>query len=761
MACASNSTDTNQRCFTWTGPFGGGKSSLAVALGERAASRTRLCEPRRDKPCAWTAKPAFDKAFPVRKGWLIVPAVGRRGSVVATLYAALRRAQGKSGRRPQQANRATAHRRALPRGQDRPHDGVLVIIDEMGKFLEASALGSGDDVYFFQAAGRSRRPRRRPPGGRGRAASILRPVFGAAWASTPATTGPKSKAATSTCPSSPRATKWSSSSAARSRPSAARHGCAKRPRPSRRRSGRAGPPWAEVRRSLGRLAGRCIRPWPRCLARYPSGSSARTSAAPSASLSSVEPHGFRSYLKSTPIKSDATWYRPSNYWDYLRSNLEPAILASPDGHRWSQAVEAVERAEAKTGDPFLVALIKNIAVIDLFRNGSGLAADSAVVGAIFYTRPAAEIEKAPRKLSSIARGRSSRSTSALGRCSRAATSTSTPPSPKALAASPGVDYAHLAQLMGLHPVVAKRHYHETGTMRWMSLSLCRHRRGREMAEKYVPSKGEFGMFVLALPGRAWAPRRRCAGRRSAPGAPLACDWSAFRETTPASQGSPPNWWPSKPSRIATNSGDAVARREVYARLASREPTWKSSSKPPCAAAQWFDGSDEPVDAGSSLTPVASELADELYSSAALGVERVGQSRQRVEQQRQSPARPAASDARRMRRRRPGHRRLPRRARPLRDLAAHDRTPPAGRRRALALLAARRRGRGRISPTCGKRLGSCSSTHRRGSRPPTILELWSSPPFGMKAGIQPVVLAAFLLAHKPMLRSTRTGCSSRA
>ena len=25
-------TGTNQRCFTWTGPFGGGKSSLAVAL---------------------------------------------------------------------------------------------------------------------------------------------------------------------------------------------------------------------------------------------------------------------------------------------------------------------------------------------------------------------------------------------------------------------------------------------------------------------------------------------------------------------------------------------------------------------------------------------------------------------------------------------------------------------------------------------------------------------------------------------------------
>ena len=29
--------DTNQRAFTWTGPFGGGKSSLAVALASALA----------------------------------------------------------------------------------------------------------------------------------------------------------------------------------------------------------------------------------------------------------------------------------------------------------------------------------------------------------------------------------------------------------------------------------------------------------------------------------------------------------------------------------------------------------------------------------------------------------------------------------------------------------------------------------------------------------------------------------------------------
>src|SRR6185436_2009832 len=76
-------------------------------------------------------------------------------------------------------------------------------------------------------------------------------------------------------------------------------------------------------------------------------------------LASIEPFGFRAYLHSTPRRS-ARSYRPDDYWDYLRANLEPAILASSDGHRWAQAVEAVERAEAKSDDPTVVRLVKNV-----------------------------------------------------------------------------------------------------------------------------------------------------------------------------------------------------------------------------------------------------------------------------------------------------------------------------------------------------------------------------------------------------------------
>ena len=66
---------TNHRCFTWTGQFGGGQSSLAVALASALHADKNLRAKAREA-LRLDSKPAFDKAFPVRKGWLLVPAVG-------------------------------------------------------------------------------------------------------------------------------------------------------------------------------------------------------------------------------------------------------------------------------------------------------------------------------------------------------------------------------------------------------------------------------------------------------------------------------------------------------------------------------------------------------------------------------------------------------------------------------------------------------------------------------------------------------------
>jgi DNA helicase TIP49 (TBP-interacting protein) len=43
--------DGGQRAFTWTGPYGSGKSSLAVALAAAVGCDTSLCKAARDLLC--------------------------------------------------------------------------------------------------------------------------------------------------------------------------------------------------------------------------------------------------------------------------------------------------------------------------------------------------------------------------------------------------------------------------------------------------------------------------------------------------------------------------------------------------------------------------------------------------------------------------------------------------------------------------------------------------------------------------------------
>ena len=56
-------------------------------------------------------------------------------------------------------------------------------------------------------------------------------------------------------------------------------------------------------------------------------------------LNSSEPHGFQDFINQA---GSGELYTPDRLWDYLRANLEPSILASPDGHRWALAAEALE-----------------------------------------------------------------------------------------------------------------------------------------------------------------------------------------------------------------------------------------------------------------------------------------------------------------------------------------------------------------------------------------------------------------------------------
>ncbi len=93
-------------------------------------------------------------------------------------------------------------------------------------------------------------------------------------------------------------------------------------------------------------------------------------------LNSHEPAGFQDFLSNA--LSD-NLFTPDRLFDYLKANLEPAILASPDGHRWSLALESLERVEKRAPTQDYVVLIKSIAMLDLFRERSGLFASEEVL----------------------------------------------------------------------------------------------------------------------------------------------------------------------------------------------------------------------------------------------------------------------------------------------------------------------------------------------------------------------------------------------
>ena len=64
----------------------------------------------------------FDKAFPARKGWLVVPVVGKRSSVIAELNAALRKAKGK-GKDSRKVSPSALINELCQTAEDRSQDG--------------------------------------------------------------------------------------------------------------------------------------------------------------------------------------------------------------------------------------------------------------------------------------------------------------------------------------------------------------------------------------------------------------------------------------------------------------------------------------------------------------------------------------------------------------------------------------------------------------------------------------------------------------
>lgn len=478
--------------FTWTGPYGSGKSSLALAFAsalgggasERSVSERVLGESLYKKLAS-----AF---FPNSERWKFIPVTGRRADPLNVIADSLE----KEGILTSGGSAVSED--ALIDAISRPKEGgsarVVLLIDEMGKFLEAAARDTGD-IYFFQrlaeAASRSE--------GKFLLIGILHQSMDEyanrlareardEWAKiqgrfidlpVDALGGEQlfllSQAIENSSFSSPSFRELSSKTADLLKISAATSK-------------------VEVEKSLNGC-------WPlhpvvACLlgpvSRRRFGQNQRSIFG---FLNSAEPHGFRDYCQSA---EDGQLYAPDNLWDYLRTNFEPAILASPDGHRWAMATDALERCEAAGGSELDVRVLKAIAIVDLLRERSGLTASNDLLHCIFWETPKRSVTASLKRLDSWSITIFKKF---MGARSLFAGSDFDIEGALAEAQSEiqqvGID--SLRSLAGLQPILAKRHYHETGTLRWFDLSLVSYTELNDTSTVLRPKAGFVGRFLLVIP----------------------------------------------------------------------------------------------------------------------------------------------------------------------------------------------------------------------------------------------------------------------
>lgn len=595
--------------FTWTGSYGCGKSSLAVVLanvlGPESEARTRALSTLPEDIVATINGPLRWKA----PGWQILPVTGRRENPESVLARTLdENGVPKGG--------SVANRLLSVSCSGGP--GTVLIIDEMGKLLEQAASGDGD-AYLFQelaeAASRSE--------GRLIVIGILHQAFDDyAYKLARETRDDWLKVQgrfvdVALAPLADEQLGLLSSAIDAARP------------PERLEAAETVARESAASQSSKDLARTLLGCWPlnpvvACLlgplSRRRFGQNQRSLFG---FLGSAEPAGFQEFLRSTP-ESDGATYDTCWLWDYLRINLEPSILASPDGHRWSLAIDALERCDARGGSEAETKVLKAVALIDNFRERSGLVASAAVIGAALPGLPRKVIEAALKALSdwSIVTFRRH-----LGGFSLFAGSDFDIEDAITTASAElvGCDFGRLRSTGVFSPVLAKRHYHQTGSMRWFEVDVASMDDAEERIAKFENDAGSVGMFLLLInedgASKATVKRRLQKLEKSIGGSPIAIGVSTdsymLRE--------------SSLELIAIErvqetrqelKGDPVARREIASRASRLAAELEDRLRSSLASTEWMvprlDGGPIAIEeaAGAArLSLLASALADALYPSA--------------------------------------------------------------------------------------------------------------------------------------------------
>ena len=750
-----NVSDTGQGAFTWTGPYGSGKSSLVVVLSV-ALNGNRKCGVDVESILGQKTVLMIRKALPPQtRGWRVLPVVGRRDRPAQVIGEAI----SKSGFLTEPTPESWTDKVILDSLEKiaalnpRAGGGLIIFIDEMGKFLEEAASKDESDIYLFQElAERASRS-----GGRLIVVGILHQAF-QEYAQRL---------------SRDIRDEWSKiqgrfvdlvvNASGEEQIDLIGRAIESDIRPEGQRKLAKAVAQQILRQTSQYLVAMLEDCWPlhpivACLlgpiSRRRYGQNQRSIFG---FLNSAEPHGFQDFLR---VAGDDDIYGPDRLWDYLRINLEPSILASPDGHRWALAVDALERCEARGGQELDLRLLKAIAVVDMFKDRSGLAASRDLLALALPDHGSVEVEKALSELQrwsfviyrkftesfSIFEGSDFDAENAVE---------------QALESIGEVDFTAINTLASLQPIVAKRHYHKTGALRWFDVVVTPLSEVEEAVSEYAPHHGAIGGFFLTIPtqneteAQAREICRRAAGKGSGCDLVVGLSVRAWRIPALAVE-------LLALERVRDEAhelrGDRVARIEIEGRVSTLQARLESELVRVFDSASWcHERIQHRTLRYADLNSLASGLADTRFESAP-----------RIHNELLGRMKPSSNG-------------VAARNTLLRRMALHEREHQLGiegfppERGLLASILERtglhaetangwrfvEPGSGtedphNLGPTWEAAKVHLRSNANRSVSVAEIYDIWRKAPYGIKDGLLPILAAAFLLSQRTTLACYREG-----
>lgn len=607
--------ETEQGAFTWTGPYGSGKSSLVIVLSALLSSDP-VVKKTVDQIVSSEVASEIRTILPAgAKGWQVLPVVGRREQPHLVFGEAL---EAFGVKLPPKYNAWTEDLVLNSFSSLAAHDpkncgGLIVFVDEMGKFLEGASYDNSDIYLFQQLAEIASRSKKRLI-----VVGILHQSFGE-YASRL---------------SRDMRDEWSKiqgrfvdlpvNSAGEEQIELVARAIIN----TERRSGTS--PLSKqvaeliyrskpaVSKGLAKIFEDCrpIHPVVACLlgpiSRRRFGQNQRSIFG---FLNSGEPQGFQDFLH---VAAEESLYCPDRLWDYLRINLEPAVLASPDGHRWALAAEAIERCEVTGGTELELRVLKVIALVDLFKERSGLLPTMELISTCFPEVDPPLLQYSVRKLKTQSFVIYRKVTSAYSIYAGSDFDIDEAVQ-SVLEEIQAIDFSELRQLAGIQPVLAKRYYHSKGTFFWFDVDIVPLRDLEAFAAHFTPKAGVIGRFLLVIPTEGETKQEAEALCRRLVQQPH--EWDLVVGCSPRT------WSINSLARelLAMEnvlhdrvelSGDAVARREVRARVTSLQSQLETELNQAFAKATWHQKDAKPKELQySELNMLASEYAAKRYKTA--------------------------------------------------------------------------------------------------------------------------------------------------